>query len=161
MQPGEVALVSALAAETGFELDIRAELARDFARIWVARDSATLKDADAFLLAWIAADELHVIAIGTATHKRRRGLAEGLIATLTAFARSQHTRLIVLEVRRSNVAALRLYRKFGFSIARIRRSYYARPDEDGVEMLLAYDNQGNVVQSPDEFPWPEVTECPS
>jgi ribosomal-protein-alanine N-acetyltransferase len=161
MQLGDVALVDALAAATGFGLDSQAELAREFARIWLVRQRPPSSGIDAFLHVWIAADELHVIAIGTAPSMRRRGLAEGLLRHLFTEARTRGSRLILLEVRRSNAAALHLYRKFGFSISRIRRNYYAHPDEDGVEMLLSFDNHGNVVQLPDEFPWPEVTECPS
>jgi len=159
MQPDEVTFVAALAAETGFALDIAAECARDFSRIWVACLEPTLPRPDAFLLAWIAADELHLIAVGSHPERRRAGLAELLVNSLLAFARKQHSRLVILEVRRSNRAALALYRKFGFTVSRLRRGYYAQPEEDGIEMQLVYDEYGTVVPVPDEVPWPEVTEC--
>lgn len=157
MQPNEVACVDALAVETGFQLDTAAEVTRGFARIWLAQLDEAAQLPDAFLLAWIAADELHVIALGTRPDRRRQGLAEGLVTELLQFARIQQCRLVILEVRRSNRAALALYRKFGFSVSRLRRGYYAEPEEDGIEMQLAHDVHGTIVPLPDEVPWLEVS----
>lgn len=159
MQSNEVTFVDALAAETGFTLDIAAEHQREFARIWVARIDPTEPNPDAFLLAWIAADELHLIAVGTRPERRRSGLAELLVQTLLEFAQTQRSRLVILEVRRSNRAALALYRKFGFTVSRLRRGYYAHPEEDGIEMQLVHDEDGTIVPVPDEVPWLEVSEC--
>jgi [ribosomal protein S18]-alanine N-acetyltransferase len=159
MQPDEVTFVDALAAEMGFALDMAAEMKRDFARIWVAREDPAEPTPDAFLLAWIAADELHLLAVGTRPERRRAGLAEHLVRTLLEYARLQRSRLVILEVRRSNRAALALYRKFGFAVSRLRRGYYAQPEEDGIEMQLVHDEDGTVVPVPDEVPWPEVIEC--
>ncbi len=152
MQPDEVTFVDALAAETGFALDMAAEMERGFARIWVARVAPAEPRPDAFLLAWIAADELHLIAVGTHPDRRRSGLAELLVTTLLEFARTEHSRLVILEVRRSNRAAVALYRKFGFAVSRLRRGYYAQPEEDGIEMQLVHDENGIIVPTPDEVP---------
>jgi ribosomal-protein-alanine N-acetyltransferase len=35
-------------------------------------------------------------------------------------------------VRRSNVPALKLYEKFGFTVSGVRRGYYTHPDEDAL-----------------------------
>jgi ribosomal-protein-alanine N-acetyltransferase len=37
-----------------------------------------------------------------------------------------------LEVRRSNVAAQRLYKRLGFEVAGQRRKYYTQPEEDAL-----------------------------
>lgn len=161
MQPSEVSFVDALAAKTGFTLDIAAEYERDYARVWVASESAQSAEPDAFLLGWIAADELHVIAVGTEPSQRRRGLARQLVRTALGFARDARLRILVLEVRRSNIAATALYRSFGFSVSRLRRDYYASPAEDGIEMQLILDDQGNIVTTHDEVPCLEVDSCPS
>ncbi|HMA95223.1 MAG TPA: GNAT family N-acetyltransferase [Polyangiaceae bacterium] len=161
LQPCDAKLVDALAVETGFELNTQDELARGFARLWVARVGPDSIEPDGFLLAWIAADELHIIAIGTRPTQRRRGLGRQLVLTLIEFARSNHSRLLILEVRRSNMAAIALYRSFGFSVSRLRRGYYANPTEDGIEMQLVLDEQGDIVTSVDEVPCLEVLECPT
>ena len=38
----------------------------------------------------------------------------------------------LLEVRRSNDIARRLYERFGFTVAGVRRGYYRQPDEDAL-----------------------------
>jgi len=43
--------------------------------------------------------------------------------------------VISLEVRISNVAALELYKKFGFQTMAIRKDYYSNPKEDALVML--------------------------
>jgi ribosomal-protein-alanine N-acetyltransferase len=39
-------------------------------------------------------------------------------------------------VRRSNAAAARLYRRFGFRAVGVRPNYYAEDQEDAIVMLL-------------------------
>ncbi|MBF0338918.1 MAG: ribosomal protein S18-alanine N-acetyltransferase [Nitrospirae bacterium] len=43
---------------------------------------------------------------------------------------------ILLEVRRSNESALRLYEGFGFKRFSVRSGYYADPTEDAITMVL-------------------------
>jgi ribosomal-protein-alanine N-acetyltransferase len=150
MLPSEAMYVDALARVTGFSLDIAEEAKRGLARLWVARLDEASEAPDAFLLVWVAADELHVIAIGTRPDAQRQGLGRVLVETLIAYGQSQGSRLILLEVRRSNRAAAALYRSFGFSIARLRRGYYAAPEEDGIEMLVTLDPSGQLERLPDE-----------
>jgi ribosomal-protein-alanine N-acetyltransferase len=156
MLPSETQCVDALARETGFTLDMGEERVRGHARIWVANREASSPEPDAFLLVWVAADELHVIAIGTRPESRRLGLARALVETLVQYAKETSARLILLEVRRSNRAAAQLYRSFGFSIARLRRGYYAAPEEDGIEMLVTLNEHGQLERLPDEVKVLEV-----
>jgi ribosomal-protein-alanine N-acetyltransferase len=46
--------------------------------------------------------------------------------------------VVTLEVRRSNLAARQLYRKFEFEERRLRRHYYG-PGEDAIIMELRLD----------------------
>lgn len=116
-------------------VDFDAELSRGWAMVWVAREDQD-RDPIAFVLAWRAADEIHVIDIGTHPSHRRRGAARSLLLQLAAHARSLGSRVMVLEVRKSNRPAIRLYESLGFTVARVRRDYYADPGEDGLEMML-------------------------
>jgi ribosomal-protein-alanine N-acetyltransferase len=72
--------------------------------------------------------------------------------TMLDHARDRHSRLVLLEVRRSNRAAIALYRAHGFSAIGIRRAYYRDTDEDAVEMMLALDpRSGRVLPGRDEL----------
>jgi ribosomal-protein-alanine N-acetyltransferase len=127
---------------------MREEMSRPWAKVWVARaaDGAVR----GFLLAWHVADELHVLDVATHVASRRRGVGRALVAHAIAFAAASAVRIVLLEVRRSNAAAIGLYRSAGFHALRVRRDYY--PDhEDAIEMLLTLDPEtGAVVRHDDE-----------
>jgi ribosomal-protein-alanine N-acetyltransferase len=126
-----------IAQATAAGVDIDAELGRPWARLWLARPHAEAPPI-AFLVAWVVADELHLIHIATHPNARRLGAARALMKTLLSHAPEHKSRLVLLEVRRTNRAAVRLYRSFGFSAMGVRRSYYA-DGEDAIEMMLTLD----------------------
>lgn len=125
---------------------LRGELDRSWAHLWVVRLEQTPV---AFLATWHVADELHVLNIATADAHRRRGHARALLRVALGFAVERKVRLVLLEVRRSNSAAIDLYRTFGFVAMGLRERYYGN-SEDAVEMLLRLDAAGRPVPSADE-----------
>jgi len=71
--------------------------------------------------------------------------------TLVAHAAERRAALIALEVRRSNQAAIALYRSVGFRAVGLRRAYYA-DGEDAVDMLLDLDPAtGAVLRREDDI----------
>jgi ribosomal-protein-alanine N-acetyltransferase len=138
-----------LARLAGLSVDLEAERARPWALIWVARTNPAGVPS-AFLLAWAVADELHLIHIATHPGERRKGAAAALMRTLVAHAVEHRSRLVLLEVRRTNRPAIRLYRSLGFSAIGVRRRYYS-DGEDAIEMMLVLDPAtGTVQQGRDE-----------
>lgn len=128
------------------EPKLREELNRPWARLWLARrNEKTL----AFILAWHVADELHVLDVATKPDARRSGLARALMDHALAYARAHAVRHMLLEVRRSNTPAIKLYRACGFFAMGVRPRYYA-DDEDAVEMALLLDEHGEIVRRADE-----------
>lgn len=86
----------------------------------------------AFCACWVVIDELHVNTVAVHPELRRCGLGRTLmLAVLDQVAREGVSRA-TLEVRRSNVAAQRLYESLGFTVAGIRRGYYTHPEEDAL-----------------------------
>ena len=61
---------------------------------------------------------------------RRRGIAEMLVAALEEQLRQRGSKMLLLEVRDSNVPAIALYEKLGFHQAGLRKNYYRNPKED-------------------------------
>lgn len=134
------------------------EIARPWSRLWVARRAEEDRErADAnrpvgFLIAWHVADELHVLNIATAPPMRRRGIALALMRVALRYAAAQHIRILVLEARRSNRAAIKLYRGLGFTAMGVRPGYYADNGEDAIEMMLALDPvTGQILAGEDEI----------
>jgi ribosomal-protein-alanine N-acetyltransferase len=130
-------------------VNVAAELERPWSQVWVARE-ATSPEPRAFLLAWLVVDELHLLSVATLPDHRRKGMARALLERAIDFARRERVRTILLEVRRSNSAAIRLYRAFGFSAAALRARYYADNFEDAVEMSLTLDpSTGTILTGED------------
>jgi len=88
-----------------------------------------------FVVFWLVHDELHVLNLATAREARRRGVGRALMEAATASGRARGATLATLEVRRSNVAALELYRGLGYRQAGIRANYYADEGEDAIVMV--------------------------
>ena len=129
----DVAALESIARECGLGVDFQAELRRPYAWLRVARLAG---DVVGFLLAWRAADELHLTDLGVSAPARRRGVARSLVSDLRREGERTDARLILLEVRESNVPALALYRALGFEELDRRAQYYADNDEDAVVMQL-------------------------
>ena len=82
---------------------------------------------------------------------RRLGVATRLMEEAIAYASAQGVRIVLLEVRRSNRAAIRLYRALRFTAMGVRPGYYTDNDEDAVEMVLSLDPRtGRVIPGHDE-----------
>ncbi|AKT41390.1 ribosomal protein S18-alanine N-acetyltransferase [Chondromyces crocatus] len=142
----------ALSAFDHPQFSVREELSRPWSRSWVARRGG---DAVAFVIAWHVADEIHVLNVATLPAARRQGLARLLMQEVFAYAREHQARLLLLEVRRSNAAALWLYRGLGFHTLSVRVGYYGDNGEDAIEMIAVLDQTtGELLPGKDEVPFP-------
>ena len=63
---------------------------------------------------------------------RRKGIAEALILELVEALKAMESHCLTLEVRASNVPAIALYEKLGFSEIGRRKNYYRNPKEDAL-----------------------------
>ncbi|NCC67108.1 MAG: ribosomal-protein-alanine N-acetyltransferase [Clostridia bacterium] len=82
-------------------------------------------------------DEGYISNVAVAPDCRRRGIAGALIDAVIARKRDELA-FITLEVRTSNLPAIALYRKHGFTEVGRRKNYYDRPKEDAVIMTLFF-----------------------
>ncbi|HVN63169.1 MAG TPA: ribosomal protein S18-alanine N-acetyltransferase [Candidatus Binataceae bacterium] len=112
------------------------ELSLPFSKISVATTSAQ-EDVSAagYLCRWLIADECHVLNIAVHPTNRQQGIGTALLGAAIEEARAAGAEVVMLEVRRSNVSARQLYRKFAFEERRLRRHYYG-PGEDAIVMEL-------------------------
>jgi ribosomal-protein-alanine N-acetyltransferase len=132
----DVPVLEQLARECGLAVDFPTELARSYALLRVVHPLGQRAAVQGFLLAWRAADELHLTDLGVTAAARRRGLARGLVSNLLREGRQLGSRIVLLEVRASNLPALALYRALGFEELDRRARYYADTGEDAVVMQL-------------------------
>ena len=83
---------------------------------------------------WMMLDEAHICTLGVHPDWRRRGVGELLLSTMIDAAASLNANVVTLEVRVSNVAAQRLYEKYGFESVGLRKGYYSDNQEDALVM---------------------------
>jgi ribosomal-protein-alanine N-acetyltransferase len=96
----------------------------------------------AFCASWLVCDELHINTIAVHPELRRRGLASVLMRHVFDEAVQQGADRALLEVRRSNVPAQRLYEALGFRVAGFRPKYYSHPEEDAILLVRDARDQG-------------------
>jgi [ribosomal protein S18]-alanine N-acetyltransferase len=119
----------------------RRELEHDWSTILVAIEpltSAQGKGSErivAFLIYWLVHDEVHVLNVAVAPEQRRKGIARMLMAETERRAYQANAALMTLEVRRSNQAALDLYREFDYCAVGVRPNYYVDEGEDAIVMV--------------------------
>jgi len=87
-----------------------------------------------FVGLWFVLKEAHVMVIGLREIDRRKGVGELLFISALEQALANNSKLVTLEVRRSNDAAIELYRKYGFQKVGLRIRYYSDNGEDAVIM---------------------------
>jgi ribosomal-protein-alanine N-acetyltransferase len=88
----------------------------------------------AFAGIWLMVDEAHITTFAVHPDWRRRGIGERLLLAIMDVAVERHAREATLEVRLSNLAARRLYEKYGFRPVGLRPRYYTDNGEDALIM---------------------------
>ena len=101
------------------------------ARCWVARTNGQVVG---YICLWEVADEVHVTNVAVHPEARRHGIGRSLLESVFERARASVARIVLLEVRPSNVEALALYESFGFRVVGRRGGYYYDTGEDALVM---------------------------
>ncbi len=84
----------------------------------------------------IILETAHILNLAALPELRLRGIGSALLQDVLEELRTLKpaVKYVTLEVRKSNIPAIRLYKKFGFNITGKRHNYYHMPDEDAVIM---------------------------
>ncbi len=83
---------------------------------------------------WLMVDEAHITTFAVLPEHRRQRIGERMLQRLFDIADEMGAEWLTLEVRVSNLAAQRLYEKYGFRRAGVRRRYYSDNNEDALIM---------------------------
>jgi ribosomal-protein-alanine N-acetyltransferase len=83
---------------------------------------------------WLMVDEAHITTFAVDPAWRRRHVGEALLMAMMDLAIERGAREATLEVRLTNLAARRLYEKYGFRPVGIRPRYYSDNNEDALIM---------------------------
>jgi [ribosomal protein S18]-alanine N-acetyltransferase len=120
----------------------RRELMHDWSTILIAEPAPTqppqtnLPGVLGFVIFWLVHDEVHILNLATHPRVRRSGIGRLLMTEVLEHGRRNGAALATLEVRRSNLPALALYRGLAFRAIGVRPNYYVDEGEDAVVMTL-------------------------
>lgn len=113
-------------------LSYEGELVNQFASYYVIESNGHIA---AYAGIWCVFEEAHITNVAVDPADRRQGYGRVLMEALISRAREKHAERIYLEVRPSNLAAINLYRTFGFLPGGVRRGYYTDNQEDALVLV--------------------------
>ena len=87
---------------------------------------------------WNISGEGDITNVAVLPQYRREGIGSMLISALIKEAISLNLVLLTLEVRKSNIAAQKLYEKYGFEKIGERKRYYSDNGEDAYIMTKSF-----------------------
>ena len=131
MTPADVPAVAAIEArqhltpwqENGFRDALRHGWPALVLRAQAPADPALL----GYVVSMSAGDDEELLTITVTPEASGQGYGRRLLACLLDAARERGAKRLLLEVRQSNTRAIRLYTSAGFTIAGMRKNYYAIP----------------------------------
>ena len=83
---------------------------------------------------WKILNEGHITNVAVRSDYRGKGIATRLISELLSLCEEDGIDAFTLEVRRSNIVAQNLYKKFQFAGCGFRKGYYQDTKEDAIIM---------------------------
>jgi ribosomal-protein-alanine N-acetyltransferase len=104
---------------------------------WLVRDPSQL--VLGYYLLMPVLDEAHLLNIAVRGDAHHQGIGRMLMDHAAALARGKEITSVLLEVRPSNIRALAVYQRYGFTQIGRRKGYYPAADnqrEDAVVMRL-------------------------
>jgi ribosomal-protein-alanine N-acetyltransferase len=109
---------------------------RDYARVvqgdmagWVAEEKIEVAG---FIVARRVSSDLEILNFAVRPERRNRGIGAALLRQALDWGAAFHAERAFLEVRASNLAALRFYEHNGFEMTGRRPRYYVSPIEDAL-----------------------------
>ena len=83
---------------------------------------------------WTVLDEADLNSIAVRVDFRRKGIGDAIMLAMTEMLSANGVETINLEVRVSNMPAIKLYKKYGFNECGVRPGYYLDNGEDALIM---------------------------
>ncbi len=115
------------------EDSIKAELDNENAHFLVARSADKVVG---YIGVHEIAGEAYIANVAVTERYRRYSIASELLSEAEKGAKARGCEFISLEVRKSNIPAISLYEKRGYTVRGERKNFYSDPVENGIIMTL-------------------------
>jgi len=83
---------------------------------------------------YVFGEEADISNVAVSLKHRRKHIAQNMLDYIFDWSQNKKIKNLTLEVRETNVPAIKLYEKNGFKEAGIRKDYYEKPKENAVIM---------------------------
>jgi [ribosomal protein S18]-alanine N-acetyltransferase len=97
-----------------------------------------------FLVARRLVSDIEILNFAVAAPNRRSGLGSALLSESLKWAGSFGAQKALLEVRISNLAAIRFYERHGFEVVGRRPRYYTAPIEDALLLTASITSPASI-----------------
>lgn len=112
-----------------------AELSHDLSYFYIARDEDA-GDIRGYMICWIIEKTMEIHNIAVKREHKRQGTGSQLMEFMLAKAAADNVDEVFLEVRKSNLEAVRFYEKYKFRQIGCRKNYFSEPQEDALVYAL-------------------------
>ena len=120
---------------------LAAELENPSARFYVALSPKG--ETAGYVGMHLVLDEGYLANLAVFPRFRGQGAARTLLAALQGLGEKEPLAFISLEVRESNLPAIRLYEKMGFQRVGLRKNFYTLPDENA--LIMTWNSKGETI----------------
>jgi [ribosomal protein S18]-alanine N-acetyltransferase len=119
------------------------EALANYYEAWILRTASG--ELIGYYVQMIVLDESHLLTIAIKESMRRQHLGAYLLQQLISQSSQKQLRVVLLEVRVSNLAAIGLYESLGFKSVGRRKNYYqVTPQQREDALIMQYQISGNI-----------------
>jgi ribosomal-protein-alanine N-acetyltransferase len=114
------------------------EFQKPYSTTWVLTDDDTDSELFGYATFWSMGESLEILNIAIDVPHRGLGLAKLILQHVIREGLKQGAKLLILDVRKSNLPAVGLYQRAGFVITQYRKAFYSN-GEDAYHLTLPLD----------------------
>ncbi len=105
------------------------EFQKPYSTTWVLTDDETDTHLFGYVTFWSMGDSVEILNIAIDLPYRGIGLAKFILQSVTREAVRNSAKRLILDVRKSNSAAISLYHRAGFLITQYRKAFYSNGED--------------------------------
>ena len=120
---------------------LQAELEKPYSQVLLLSDDETDEKIIGYVVYWTMLDDCQILNVVVDLPYRGLGHAQTMVREACKQAIKKGIKSANLEVRKTNIPAIQLYQKLGFSISAIRKGFYSN-GEDAYFMTLPLEANG-------------------
>ncbi len=118
----------------------QAELVKPESTLWVLTDDETDSEISGYIVYRVLFESFEILNLAVSLSARGLGYGKLMVRKVVDQAIRQGAKKIILEVRKSNQAAIQLYQKTGFETVQVRKNFYSN-GEEAYHMELKLDSE--------------------